>query len=218
VRERDGNAIFNYDVIVCWSYPSGEIFFQKKLDKWMYEIEWNPFRPNVFATFGRVSCFFISNLFPRVRYTSCDLPQFLQNIRPKTAKSNMLTCLEPQHFVILSSSYIKLHMISRHFSKTIFVWPQYGSVQVIRHGAFFYPPPLDTARNEKLYPPNYYLHLHPLLLTHQMLNLILLFRMDLEKFSCSIPALSTKGHFVSTQSNMGIKFGVSSGSLRIESL
>jgi hypothetical protein len=57
------------DVIV-WNYPNGEILFQKKLDKWMHGIEWNPFKPNVFATFGRVSCLFISNLFPRIRNNS----------------------------------------------------------------------------------------------------------------------------------------------------
>ncbi|XP_046634536.1 uncharacterized protein LOC124313770 [Daphnia pulicaria] len=45
-------TIFHYDVIVCWSYPSGEILFQKKLDdEKMTGIKWNPFRPNVFAAF-----------------------------------------------------------------------------------------------------------------------------------------------------------------------
>jgi hypothetical protein len=97
------------DVIV-WNYPSGEILFQKKLDKRMHGIEWNPFRPNLFAALGMgVSCFFISNVFPsRVRYTYVRhviSPFFLRNIiRPKTAKSNLLKCLEPQHFVILPSS------------------------------------------------------------------------------------------------------------------
>ncbi len=58
-------AIFDKTVIVCWSYPSGEILLQKKLDEDMNRIEWNPFRPNVFAAFAYgVSCFFISNLFP----------------------------------------------------------------------------------------------------------------------------------------------------------
>ncbi len=108
---------YNERDIIVWSYPSGEILFQTKLDEPMHRIEWNPLRPNVFAVcYTSVSCFFISNLFPRVRYTSCDLPLFLQNIRPKTAKSNMLTRLEPKHFVILSSSYIRIHMISRRFS------------------------------------------------------------------------------------------------------
>jgi hypothetical protein len=75
-------AIFNTNVIVCWSYPSGKILFQKKLNERMDQIEWNPFRPNVFAAYTkRVSCFFVSNLLPSVRYTSCDL-LFLQNIRP----------------------------------------------------------------------------------------------------------------------------------------
>jgi hypothetical protein len=75
-------AIFNENVIV-WSYPSGGILFQKKLDVLVNRIEWNPFRPNVFAAYmKRVSCFFISNLFPSVTYTACDLPSFLQNIRP----------------------------------------------------------------------------------------------------------------------------------------
>jgi hypothetical protein len=63
-------------VIVCWSYPSGEILFQKKLDdEKMTGIKWNPFRPNVFAAFSYgVSCFFISNLFPsRARYTDIDV-------------------------------------------------------------------------------------------------------------------------------------------------
>ncbi len=76
-------AAFHKDVIVCWSYPSGKILFQKKLDEWMDQIEWNPFRPNVFAAFKygvgaaafrEVSCFFISILFPPVRDTSSDLP------------------------------------------------------------------------------------------------------------------------------------------------
>jgi hypothetical protein len=41
----------------------------------------------------------------------------------------------------------------------------------------------------------------------------------LEKlFSSSIPALSTNGHFISAQSNVGKISQVSSGSLRIESL
>ncbi|XP_046461319.1 uncharacterized protein LOC124207753 isoform X2 [Daphnia pulex] len=44
-------ANFKQDGIVCWSYPSGEILFKKKLDERMDQIEWNPFRPNVFATF-----------------------------------------------------------------------------------------------------------------------------------------------------------------------
>jgi hypothetical protein len=76
-------AIFNInDVIVCWSYPSGEILFKKKLNERVHEIDWNPFRPNVFAAYTKkISCFFISNLFTSVRYTSCDL-LFLQNIRP----------------------------------------------------------------------------------------------------------------------------------------
>jgi hypothetical protein len=52
------------DVIV-WGYPIGEILFQKKFNEEIDRIEWNPFRPNVFAAFYYgVSCFFISNLFP----------------------------------------------------------------------------------------------------------------------------------------------------------
>ncbi len=56
--------------IVCWSYPSGEILFQKtNLDEPLNRIEWNPFRLNVFATFlDEVGC-----LFP---LASCDLPSF----------------------------------------------------------------------------------------------------------------------------------------------
>ncbi|XP_046634273.1 uncharacterized protein LOC124313399 [Daphnia pulicaria] len=43
------------DVIV-WSYPDGKILFQQKLNgAGMNRIEWNSFRPNVFATF-HVSC------------------------------------------------------------------------------------------------------------------------------------------------------------------
>jgi hypothetical protein len=59
-------AVSNGDKVIVWGYPSGEILFQKKLDKNMDRIEWNPFRPNVFAALhtGTVSCFFISNLFP----------------------------------------------------------------------------------------------------------------------------------------------------------
>ncbi len=43
--------------IIVWNYPSGEILFQINLTVWIYRIEWNPFRPNVFAAFchGAVS-------------------------------------------------------------------------------------------------------------------------------------------------------------------
>jgi hypothetical protein len=44
--------------IIVWSYPSGEILFQKHLPEQIQQIVWNPFRPNLFATFKRwVSCF-----------------------------------------------------------------------------------------------------------------------------------------------------------------
>ena len=100
-------AIFDVDVIVCWNYPSVEIFFQKKLNERVNQIEWNPFRPNVLAAFWKgVSCFFISNLFPRVRYTSCHWSCH------STAKSNMLTCLEPQ-----SGS---VHVIQHHAISALF--------------------------------------------------------------------------------------------------
>jgi hypothetical protein len=86
------------DVIV-WSYSSGkmEILFQKKLDKHMSRIDWNTFRPNEFAI--TVSCFFSFHV-PHIS----PFYSFLQNIRPKSAKSNLMKCLEPQHFIILSSS------------------------------------------------------------------------------------------------------------------
>ena len=103
-------AIFDEEVIVCWNYPSGEILFQKKLDEPMHRIQWNPFRPNVFATFRIVSYFFISNLFPRVRYTSC---HWSCN---STAKSNMLICLEPQSG---SVHVIKHHAISALFYSSV---------------------------------------------------------------------------------------------------
>jgi hypothetical protein len=66
-------AVSSEGDVIVWSYPSGEILFQKKnyndgvVHGRMDQIEWNPFRPNVFAAFTkRVSRFFISNLFPRV--------------------------------------------------------------------------------------------------------------------------------------------------------
>ncbi|XP_046638658.1 mitogen-activated protein kinase HOG1-like [Daphnia pulicaria] len=49
-------AICNSDEcdVIVWSYPFiGEILFQMNLPKWMDTIEWNPFRPNVFAIFNR---------------------------------------------------------------------------------------------------------------------------------------------------------------------
>jgi hypothetical protein len=69
-------AIFDKCDVIVWNYPSGKILF-KELDEPMDRIEWNPFRPNVFALFATlniVNCFFISILFPPVRDTSCDLP------------------------------------------------------------------------------------------------------------------------------------------------
>ncbi|XP_046460725.1 uncharacterized protein LOC124207369 isoform X2 [Daphnia pulex] len=39
--------------IIVWSYPSGEILFQKNLPEQIQQIVWNPFRPNLFATFKR---------------------------------------------------------------------------------------------------------------------------------------------------------------------
>ncbi len=57
------------DVIV-WSYPSGKILFQKKLDERVDHIKLNAFRPNLFAVFQGelVSCLFLLCLF------SVDLP------------------------------------------------------------------------------------------------------------------------------------------------
>ena len=39
-----------YGPVIAWSYPSGEILFQMKGHaEWVAEIEWNPFRQDVFA-------------------------------------------------------------------------------------------------------------------------------------------------------------------------
>ncbi|XP_046460961.1 F-box-like/WD repeat-containing protein TBL1XR1 [Daphnia pulex] len=43
-------SIFSSEIIV-WSYPDGKVLFQKELEKGMDHIEWNPFMPNIFATF-----------------------------------------------------------------------------------------------------------------------------------------------------------------------
>jgi hypothetical protein len=63
-------AVSHEPGIIVWNYPSGAILFQKKMfNEPMNQIEWNPFRPNVFAAFINlnVSCFFIHNLFPSRR-------------------------------------------------------------------------------------------------------------------------------------------------------
>jgi hypothetical protein len=44
--------------IIVWSYPSGEILFQKNLPEQIQQIVWNPFRPNLFATFKRWVSFY----------------------------------------------------------------------------------------------------------------------------------------------------------------
>jgi hypothetical protein len=60
----DDDSVITENVIVCWSYPSGEILFQEKLnDEMMNRIEWNPFRPNVFATLHVESVILFSALF-----------------------------------------------------------------------------------------------------------------------------------------------------------
>jgi hypothetical protein len=60
--QADGSQLaaiaYNESEITVWSYPSGEIVFEKKLDERVVRIEWNPFMPNLFATFWKVSCFF----------------------------------------------------------------------------------------------------------------------------------------------------------------
>ncbi len=116
-----------------WSYPSGEILFQKNLNEWVNRIEWNPFMPNVFAAFlnSNVSCFFISNLFPRVKTHVMWSP-------PVSAKYSTQNC-QVQHVIDMfrtttfCNSIFKLNMISRRFSSIIFVWPQSESVHVIHH-------------------------------------------------------------------------------------
>lgn len=63
-------AICNSDEcdVIVWSYPFiGEILFQMNLPKWMDTIEWNPFRPNVFAIFNRgLVSFSLSAAFPTI--------------------------------------------------------------------------------------------------------------------------------------------------------
>jgi hypothetical protein len=57
------DSVITENVIVCWSYPSSEILFQEKLnDENMNQIEWNPFRLNVFATFHVESVIFFKFL------------------------------------------------------------------------------------------------------------------------------------------------------------
>jgi hypothetical protein len=111
------SAVSREGDVIVWGYPSCEILFQKKLNESITGIEWNPFRPNVFVvSFETVGCFFFKICF-HVSETRHVISFFLKNIRSKTAKSNLLTCLKPQHFLIPSS---RIYMISRHFCKSFF--------------------------------------------------------------------------------------------------
>ena len=48
-------AVCKDDTVIAWSYPSGEILFQTNEPKELvFEIKWNPFRQDVFATLHKV--------------------------------------------------------------------------------------------------------------------------------------------------------------------
>jgi hypothetical protein len=51
-------AISENGDVIAWNYQSGNILFQQNLSERVARIEWNPFNPNLFATFQWVSCFF----------------------------------------------------------------------------------------------------------------------------------------------------------------
>jgi hypothetical protein len=103
--------------IIVWNYPSGEILFQKKLDERLNQIEWNPFRPNVFATMNIVSCFFISNscfhVSDKRRVISLHV-SFLQNILLITANKDNLSA---------SPDFTSLHSSGRILTLTYFSGP-----------------------------------------------------------------------------------------------
>ncbi|XP_046633450.1 calcium/calmodulin-dependent protein kinase type II delta chain-like [Daphnia pulicaria] len=100
-------AAASHTVIVCWSYPSGEILFQQTiLNELITRIEWNPFRPNVFAVlaeYGFHKLFF---------FNSCPVEQ------------------RPFHFYTIESDATSVQWISanrvalglRKFKKNFEIW------------------------------------------------------------------------------------------------
>ena len=95
----------HHAVIIAWSYPSGQILFQRKKEHSVDTIKWNPFRQDVFATIHSV------RIYNEISFLYLNFPLFIEkNLTFKMSKGGKLFSLfifnQPINFLFFSSLFL----------------------------------------------------------------------------------------------------------------